>query len=87
LTRSLAHAFGGTGVCVNAIAPGYHRTDMTLAFWELPESVERIAARSALKRWGEVDDLVGATLFMQSPAAAFVTGVTLPVDGGYVMGV
>jgi NAD(P)-dependent dehydrogenase (short-subunit alcohol dehydrogenase family) len=87
LTRSLAHAFGGAGVRVNAIAPGYHRTEMTRAFWESPPSAERIAARSALKRWGEVDDLVGATLFLSSPAAAFITGVTLPVDGGYVTGV
>jgi NAD(P)-dependent dehydrogenase (short-subunit alcohol dehydrogenase family) len=87
LTRSLAHAFGMAGVRVNAIAPGYHRTDMTRALWEVPASAEKIAARSALKRWGEVDDLVGATLFLASPASAFITGVTLPVDGGYVSGV
>lgn len=86
LTRSLAHAFGGAGVRVNAIAPGYHRTNMTRVFWETPETAERISARSALKRWGEVDDLVGAALFLSSPAAAFITGVTLPVDGGYVSG-
>lgn len=87
LTRSLAHAFGMAGVRVNAIAPGYHRTDMTRALWEVPASAEKIAARSALKRWGEVDDLVGATLFLASPASAFITGVTLPVDGGYATGV
>ena len=46
----------------------------------------RIADRSALKRWGEVDDLIGATVFLCSPAAAFVTGVTLAVDGGYHSG-
>lgn len=85
LTRSLAHAFGPAGVWVNAIAPGYHRTDMTRALWEVPASAAKIAARSALKRWGEVDDLVGATLFLASPA--FITGVTLPVDGGYASGV
>jgi hypothetical protein len=87
LTRSLAHAFGTAGVRVNAIAPGYHRTDMTRALWEVPASADKIAARSALKRWGEVDDLVGATLFLASPASAFITGVTLPVDGGYATGV
>jgi hypothetical protein len=87
LTRSLAHAFGVAGVRVNAIAPGYHRTDMTRALWEVPASADKIAARSALKRWGEVDDLVGATLFLASPASAFITGVTLPVDGGYATGV
>ncbi|WP_174365690.1 SDR family oxidoreductase [uncultured Caballeronia sp.] len=87
LTRSLAHAFGPAGVRVNAIAPGYHRTDMTRALWEVPASADKIAARSALKRWGEVDDLVGATLFLASPASAFITGVTLPVEGGYASGV
>ncbi|HKT96625.1 MAG TPA: SDR family oxidoreductase [Paraburkholderia sp.] len=86
LTRALAHAFGVAGVRVNAIAPGYHRTDMTRPLWETPASAEKIAARAALKRWGEAEDLVGAALFLASPAAAFVTGVTLPVDGGYVSG-
>lgn len=87
LTRSLAHAFGPAGVRVNAIAPGYHRTDMTRVLWEDPASAGKIAARSALKRWGEADDLVGAVLFLASPASAFITGTTLPVDGGYVSGV
>jgi len=86
LTRALSHAFGATGVRVNAIAPGYHRTDMTRPLWENPASAGKIAARSALKRWGEADDLVGAALFLASPAAAFITGATLPVDGGYVSG-
>ncbi|WP_043202467.1 SDR family NAD(P)-dependent oxidoreductase [Paraburkholderia acidipaludis] len=86
LTRALAHSFGSAGVRVNAIAPGYHRTDMTRALWESPASAGKIAARAALKRWGEADDLVGAAVFLASPAAAFVTGVTLPVDGGYVSG-
>ncbi len=86
LTRSLAHAFGAAGIRVNAIAPGYHRTDMTRPLWESPQAARKIAARSALKRWGEADDLVGATLFLASPAAAFITGVCLPVDGGYVSG-
>jgi NAD(P)-dependent dehydrogenase (short-subunit alcohol dehydrogenase family) len=71
---------------VNAIAPGYHKTDMTKALWTAPESAEKIASRSALKRWGTVDDLVGASLFLSSPAAAFITGVDLPVDGGFVVG-
>lgn len=87
LTRSLAHAFGPAGVRVNAIAPGYHRTDMTRPLWEDPAAADKIAARSALKRWGEAEDLVGATLFLASPASAFITGVTLPVDGGYASGV
>jgi NAD(P)-dependent dehydrogenase (short-subunit alcohol dehydrogenase family) len=86
LTRALAHAFGPAGVRVNAVAPGYHRTDMTKPLWSDPAKADKIAARSALKRWGEADDLVGATVFLASPAAAFVTGTTLAVDGGYLTG-
>jgi NAD(P)-dependent dehydrogenase (short-subunit alcohol dehydrogenase family) len=86
LTRALAHRFGKNGVRFNAIAPGYHRTDMTRALWENPADEARISDRSALKRWGSVDDLVGAALFLSSPAANFISGVTLPVDGGYHSG-
>jgi NAD(P)-dependent dehydrogenase (short-subunit alcohol dehydrogenase family) len=86
LTRAMAHRYGASGVRFNAVAPGYHRTDMTRALWEDPAAEARIAARSALKRWGDADDIVGAVLFLCSPAAAFVTGVTLPVDGGYHSG-
>ncbi|PLK68834.1 oxidoreductase [Rhizobium sp. TH135] len=86
LTRALAHKYGRAGVRVNAVAPGYHRTDMTKALWSVPDSEKRVAGRSALKRWGEAQDLVGPALFLASPAAAFVTGITLPVDGGYHTG-
>lgn len=86
LTRHLAHAFGPEGIRVNAISPGYHKTDMTRALWDNPEPAARIASRSALKRWGTVDDLVGTALFLASPAASFVTGADLPVDGGFVVG-
>lgn len=86
LTRVLAHKFGPDGVRVNAIGPGYHRTDMTRGLWENPETEQPIAQRSALKRWGETEDLVGAALFLASPAANFITGVTLPVDGGFHSG-
>jgi len=86
LTRHLAHAFGPEGIRVNAIAPGYHKTDMTRGLWTEPVSAGKIAARSALKRWGTVDDLVGCALFLASPAAAFLTGADIPVDGGFVVG-
>ena len=85
LTRVLAHRFGREGVRVNAIAPGYHQTDMTKALWSDPEPAAKIAAKAALKRWGTVEDLVGAALFLTSPAALFVTAMTMPVDGGYVV--
>ena len=86
LTRALAHKFGPQGIRVNAIAPGYHKTDMTRALWEDPIFADKIAQKSALKRWGSVDDLVGTAIFFASPAALFVTATTLPVDGGYVVG-
>jgi NAD(P)-dependent dehydrogenase (short-subunit alcohol dehydrogenase family) len=86
LTRAMAHKYGRDGVRVNAVAPGYHRTEMTRPLWSVPDSEAKIAGRSALKRWGTADDLVGPILFLCSPAANFVTGVTLPVDGGYSVG-
>lgn len=86
LTRALAHRWGVEGIRVNAIAPGYHKTDMTRRLWSDPKAEQAISARSALKRWGTVEDLVGPTLFLASDAARFVTGAILPVDGGYHTG-
>ncbi len=86
LTRSLAHRFGPEGIRVNAIAPGYHKTSLTEPLWADAELAHKIATRSALKRWGTVDDLVGTAMFLASPAAAFITATTVPVDGGFVVG-
>jgi NAD(P)-dependent dehydrogenase (short-subunit alcohol dehydrogenase family) len=86
LTRHLAHAFGPDGIRVNAVAPGYHKTNMTEPLWSEPADAERIASRTALKRWGTVDDLVGICLFLASPAAEYITGADIVVDGGYVSG-
>jgi NAD(P)-dependent dehydrogenase (short-subunit alcohol dehydrogenase family) len=86
LTRALAHKYGREGVRVNAVAPGYHKTDMTKPLWSVAETEQKISERSALKRWGTTHDLVGPILFLCSPAAAFITGATLPVDGGYHTG-
>lgn len=86
LTRALAHRYGENGVRVNAIAPGYHKTDMTKALWSDPASAATISDRAALKRWGTVEDLIGPALFLASDAASFVTGAIIPVDGGYHTG-
>ena len=85
LTRHLAHAFGPEGIRVNAISPGYHRTEMTRELWEDPGAAAKIEAKTAVRRWGTTEDLVGTALFLASPAAAYVTGADLPVDGGYVV--
>ncbi len=85
LTRALAHKFGKDGIRVNAIAPGYHKTDMTKGLWSDPGPAEMIANKSAFKRWGTTEDLVGTAIFYASPASLFVTATTLPVDGGYVV--
>lgn len=83
LTKSLAIAWAGEGVRVNAIAPGWIETAMTAPLVADVSRREAIVARTPLARWGKAEDVAGAALFLASPAAAFVTGVVLPVDGGY----
>jgi NAD(P)-dependent dehydrogenase (short-subunit alcohol dehydrogenase family) len=85
LTKSFALAWGGEGIRVNAVAPGYVRTRLTERRWADAAGAQEILRRTPLGRWGEPDDLVGPTLFLGSSAAAFITGVVLPVDGGYLV--
>lgn len=86
MTHTLAHRFGREGIRVNAIAPGFHKTDMSEPVWSNPVNSQRVVLRTALGRWGEVDDLVGPALFLSSPAAAYITGETVIVDGGWLSG-
>ena len=80
LTKSLAKELGGRGVRVNAIAPGYIDTPMTQA---LPEETRKLIVEATpLRSIGSTDDVAGAVVFLASPQARFITGVTLPVDGG-----
>ena len=83
LTKSLAIAWAATGVRVNAIAPGWIETPMTAALVADTARRDAIIARTPLGRWGLPADVAGAALFLASPAAAFITGIVLPVDGGY----
>ncbi|MCM3882618.1 SDR family NAD(P)-dependent oxidoreductase [Frankia sp. R82] len=83
LTRSQAEAWSKNGVCCNAIAPGFVRTPMTAAVFEDPRRAEALAARTMIGRNGELSDFAGAAVFLAGPAAAYVTGQTLFVDGGF----
>lgn len=86
LTRALAHRWGREGVRVNAVAPGYHKTDMTKPIWETETGERAVSKRTALGRWGTTFDLVGPVLFLASPAASYITGTCLEVDGGFSTG-
>jgi NAD(P)-dependent dehydrogenase (short-subunit alcohol dehydrogenase family) len=83
LTKSLAIAWAPAGVRVNAIAPGWIDTPFTAPLRADPQRHDEIVRRTPLGRWGQPDDIAGAALFLCSPSAAFITGVILPVDGGY----
>jgi NAD(P)-dependent dehydrogenase (short-subunit alcohol dehydrogenase family) len=83
LTKSLAIAWAGDGIRVNAIAPGFVVTEQSARSRQNPEHVARVTARTPMGRWGEPADIAGPVLFLASRAAGFMTGVTLPVDGGY----
>jgi NAD(P)-dependent dehydrogenase (short-subunit alcohol dehydrogenase family) len=83
LTKSLAIAWAADGVRVNALAPGWIETALTEPLFSDPQRRDDIIRRTPLGRWGRPDDVAGAAVFLCSPSAAFITGVILPVDGGY----
>ncbi|HET8655404.1 MAG TPA: 2-dehydro-3-deoxy-D-gluconate 5-dehydrogenase KduD [Longimicrobiaceae bacterium] len=84
LTKALANEWAGRGVQVNAIAPGYFRTDNTAALQADPVREREIAGRIPAGRWGEPADLAGAVVFLASPASDYVNGHVLVVDGGWM---
>ena len=85
LTKSLAIAYAADGIRVNAVAPGWIATPLTQALQDDPARSGPILARTPLGRWGTPDDVARAAVFLCTPAAAFITGVILPVDGGYLV--
>ncbi len=86
MTRALACEWGPRGVRVNAIAPGCILTDLTEKLWSQERMRQWGLANTPLRRMGRPDDLIGAAIFLASPAAAFLTGQIIYVDGGFTSG-
>lgn len=84
LTKALANEWGNRNVQVNAIAPGYIRTDNTQALQDDEKRSTEICARIPAARWGETEDLKGALVFLASSASNYVNGHVLAVDGGFL---
>jgi NAD(P)-dependent dehydrogenase (short-subunit alcohol dehydrogenase family) len=84
LTKSLAIEWASSGVCVNAIAPGVFRTDLNAGLLDGTDRGREFLVRTPMKRFGNLDELSGAAIFLASDAASFVTGHVLAVDGGFL---
>ena len=85
LTKAMANELAPRGITVNAIAPGYMTTDNTAALRSDPERNAQISARIPTGRWGTTEDLDTAVLFLAAPGSGYVTGIVLPVDGGWLV--
>jgi NAD(P)-dependent dehydrogenase (short-subunit alcohol dehydrogenase family) len=86
LTKSLALAWAGEGIRVNAVAPGWIETPLTVPLREDATKSDRILSRTPMARWGQADEVAGPVLFLASEFASFITGSILVVDGGYLAG-
>jgi NAD(P)-dependent dehydrogenase (short-subunit alcohol dehydrogenase family) len=84
LTRALALEWAADNIRVNAVAPTYVRTGLTVPIFSNPEVLKTVMSHTPLGRLPEVDDIAAAILYLCSPAARCVTGITLPVDSGYL---
>jgi NAD(P)-dependent dehydrogenase (short-subunit alcohol dehydrogenase family) len=86
LTKSLALAWAADGIRINAVAPGYIETSINEAGRQDEVHYNRIADRTAFKRWGQPDDVAGAVAFLCMPASSYATGTVVAVDGGFLAG-
>ncbi|ARP91516.1 oxidoreductase [Bordetella genomosp. 9] len=84
LTKSLALAWAGSGIRVNAVAPGYVETSLNAAGRRDPAHYARIRDRIPQGRWAQPDDIAGGALFLASAAARYIAGTVLPIDGGFL---
>jgi len=84
LTRSLAQTFAEDGVRVNAVAPGWIKTPLSAGLRADTSASQRVIDRTPFKRWGESAEVASVIAFLCSPAAGFMTGTLVPVDGGYL---
>ena len=87
MTRSLANEWGKHGVRVNSIAPGFFPTALSRKMWAQEKMTHWAKTNTPLGRLGDVKELVGAAIYLASPASAFVTGQTIRVDGGVTAGI
>lgn len=84
LTKSLAAAWAADGIRINAVAPGWIATPLTQSLQDDPERSRPILSRTPMGRWGTPEEVADGVVFLASPAARFVTGVILAIDGGYL---
>lgn len=84
LTKALANEWAPAGVNVNAIAPGYVRTDLNRHVWQDPERSAEILSRLPAGRWADPEDVGGPAVFLASPMSDYLHGIVLPVDGGFL---
>jgi 2-deoxy-D-gluconate 3-dehydrogenase len=84
MTRAMATAWAKDNIQINTVLPGWVDTDLTRsARQEVPGLHEKVLARTPAQRWGAPDDFAGIAVFLAAPASNFITGVAIPVDGGY----